>query len=177
MAGDDEDNVTTDENGKYSISMYEGDYTLTVTKNHYVSQSKEIALTAAIPNTDFALAIDVLPPYSVTATDSEGSIAVNWEAPQPLNERKYDNGEAEGVYGYGENFTGSQVIGTKYMGETTVYELKWQTVNSIDNNITLMLLGTDYGGNPTGEVLFQAAVTTVDDEWNSRALRRTVHYR
>lgn len=170
MAGDDEDNVTTDENGKYSISMYEGDYTLTVTKNHYVSQSKEIALTAAIPDTDFALAIDVLPPYSVTATDSEGSIAVNWEAPQPLNEWKYDNGEAEGVYGYGENFTGSQVVGTIYMGETTVYELKWQTVNSIDNNITLMLLGIDYGGNPTGEVLFQAAVTTVDDEWNTYRL-------
>lgn len=170
----DGDYVTTEADGAYSLSLYEGDQTLTVTKNFYFEQSKEISLTANMPGTDFALDLNVLPPYSVTATDGD-EIAVVWERPQPLVELKYDNGEAVDSYGYGSYYTGSQIVGTIYVGEYTIYELKWQTTGSIDNNITLMLLGTDYGGNPTGEVLYQANVTTVDGEWNTHRLAEPFH--
>lgn len=170
----DGDYVTTEADGAYSLSLYEGDQTLTITKNFYFEQSKEISLTANMPGTDFALDLNVLPPYSVTATDGD-EIAVVWERPQPLVELKYDNGEAVDSYGYGSYYTGSQIVGTIYVGEYTIYELKWQTTGSIDNNITLMLLGTDYGGNPTGEVLYQANVTTVDGEWNTHRLAEPFH--
>lgn len=170
----DGDYVTTEADGAYSLSLYEGDQTLTITKNFYFEQSKEISLTANMPGTDFALDLNVLPPYSVTATDGD-EIAVAWERPQPLVELKYDNGEAVDSYGYGSYYTGSQIVGTIYVGEYTIYELKWQTTGSIDNNITLMLLGTDYGGNPTGEVLYQANVTTVDGEWNTHRLAEPFH--
>ncbi len=165
----DGDYATTGSDGTYSLMLYEGDHTISITKNFYIEQSNDISLTANMPGTDFALDLNVLPPYSVTATDGD-EIAVAWERPQPLVELKYDNGEAVDSYGYGSYYTGSQIVGTIYVGEYTIYELKWQTTGSIDNNITLMLLGTDYGGNPTGEVLYQANVTTVDGEWNTHRL-------
>ena len=170
----DGDYATTGSDGTYSLMLYEGDHTISITKNFYIEQSNDISLTANMPGTDFALDLNVLPPYSVTATDGD-EIEVAWERPQPLVELKYDNGEAVDSYGYGSYYTGSQIVGTIYVGEYTIYELKWQTTGSIDNNITLMLLGTDYGGNPTGEVLYQANVTTVDGEWNTHRLAEPFH--
>ena len=170
----DGDYVITKADGAYSLMLYEGDQTITVTKNFYIEQSKDITLAGNMPATDFKLELNVLPPYSVTATDGD-EIAVAWERPQPLVELKYDNGEAVDSYGYGSYYTGSQIVGSVYVGEYTIYELKWQTTGSIDNNITLMLLGTDYGGNPTGEVLYQANVTTVDGEWNTHRLAEPFH--
>lgn len=175
------ENVTgeTDAEGEYSIKANEADgYELSVTKNNYKSQSRNINLDANKSNEDFSLAADILPPYSVTATDNnDGTVTVNWDQPRTLLEQKYDDGIPVSSYGYGTNFSGSQIVGTIFPGETTVRELKWWTTGGegCDDNITLMLIDLDWGAQPTGEVLYQTNVTTKDGQWNTFRLPKPLY--
>ena len=178
FSGYDDDVVTTGEDGTYSAQMYEGDYTITVRKNNYVSQSIDASLDENMSGTDFTLEIDVLPSYGIVATDGATDVELQWEAPMSLTEYAYDNGEATDAYGYGTNGSESHIVGTIFVGENTLYELKWQTVDGdgCDDTVNLLVLGIDYGGNPTGEVLFQAnAVPTVHGEWNTYKLPEPLH--
>lgn len=175
------ENVTgeTDAEGKYSIEADEAeDYELSVIKNNYKSQTRSIDLDTDKSDENFSLAVDVLPPYSVTAADNnDGTVAVNWDKPRTLYEQKYDDGTPVSSYGYGTNFSGSQIIGTIFPGETTVRELKWWTTGGegCEDNITLMLIDLNWGGQPTGEVLYQANVTTKDGQWNTFRLPESLY--
>lgn len=164
----------TDAEGKYSIEADEAeDYELSVAKNNYKSQSRSIDLDADKSDENFSLAVDVLPPYSVAAADNnDGTVTVNWDKPRTLYEQKYDDGTPASSYGYGTNFSGYQIIGTIFPGETTVRELKWWTTGGkgCEDNIKLMLIDLNWGGQPTGEVLYQADVTTKDGQWNTYRL-------
>ena len=78
---------------------------------------------------------------------------------------------------FGSYFTGSQVVGTIFPGETIVNELKWWTVGGegCGEDITLMLIDLNWSGKPTGEVLYQANVKTVDGQWNTFRLPEPLH--
>lgn len=179
LAGYESQSAVTDAEGKYTISAYEADgYTLSVVKNNYKPQSREMNLDADKTDENFALDVDALPPYSVKATDNgDGSVSVSWDKPRSVNELAYDNGQPEGGYGYGSYFTGSQVVGTIFPGETIVNELKWWTVGGegCGEAITLMLIDLNWSGKPTGEVLYQANVKTVDGQWNTFRLPEPLH--
>lgn len=90
---------------------------------------------------------------------------------------KYDDGTPVSSYGYGTNFSGSQIIGTIFPGETTLRELKWWTTGGegCEDNITLMLIDLDWGGQPTGEVLYQVNVITKNGQWNTFRLPESLY--
>lgn len=164
--------ATTNAEGKYTLETYEATgYTLSVLKNNYISpQPKQIDLTQDFSGEDFTLEIDILPSYKISAADNaEGTVAVTWDKPRTINEMSYDNGVPADGYGYGAYFSGAQIVGTVFPGETTLYELKWWTVGGegCEENITLMVIDLNWSGEPTGDVLYQVNVNTVDGEWNT----------
>lgn len=161
----------TDGEGQYSIKAYEAQgYHLSVVKNNYLPQECDIDLDSDKTGNNFRLAVDILPPYTANATDNnDGTVAVSWDKPRTLTERKYDDGIPSNGYGYGSNFSGSQIIGTIFPGETSVKELKWWTTGGegCDDNITLMLIDLNWSGQPTGEILYQTSLKTEDGKWNT----------
>ncbi len=174
LEGEESYSTTTDETGAYVIrDIYEYPYTLTVEKNNYVGTSETIDMTQDVEK-DFTLETDILAPYNVQAFDNEqGDIHVEWDAPKSLREMHYDNGIAAAAYSWGEYGSDSHVLASVYRQPAKIYEIKWQSVKTetSSDEINLLIIDLDYGGNPTSDVLYEVkGVPTVDGEWNTYRL-------
>ena len=161
--------------GSYSAEMWESDYTVTVTKNNYISASQNITLDDAdLDGVDFNLDIDVLPPFSVTASDdADRNILVEWIAPKSLHEIAYDNGTAAGDYGFGTYSDDAHIMGTIFRQTGTLCEVSWQSADYAEgsaNELILQIVALDADGNPTANVLHSTTVPTTHGEWNSYQL-------
>ncbi len=167
--GDSNASTVSDINGTYNAEMYEGDYTITVIKNNYISQSQSITL-GSDEVIDFYIDIDVQPTYSVTAGDDAArNIIVEWIAPKSLHEIAYDNGNADSDFGFGEYGDDDHIMGTIFRQTGTIYEVRWQSAEYSDgsaNSLTLSVVALDADGSPTANVLHQAVVPTTHGEWN-----------
>ncbi len=165
----------TDETGAYTIrSIYEGTgYTLTIEKNNYIGTSETFDLTQDIEK-NYSLKTDIIAPYNVQASDNEdGNILVEWSSPKSLKELHYDNGTVAQAYSWGEYGSDSHVLASVYRQPSKIYEIKWQSVKTetSSDEINLLIIDLDYGGNPTSDVLYEVkGVPTVDGEWNTYRL-------
>ncbi len=166
--------VVSGDEGLYNAEMFESSYNVTVKKNNYVAQTEEIDLSDDIDNANFALSIDVLPPYRVTAADDANrDIVVAWDAPKSLYEIAYDNGVADSDYGFGQYSDESHIMGTIFRETGNLYEVKWQSAEYGEesaNSLIMSIIALDDQGNPSANVLHQATVPTVHGEWNTYRL-------
>ncbi len=178
LEGDESYSTSTDETGAYIIrDIYEYQYTLTVEKNNYVGTSETINITQDIEK-NLTLETDIIEPYNVQAYDNEqGGIHVEWSEPKSLQEMHYDNGTAAQAYSWDEYGSDSHVLASIYRQPAKIYEIKWQSVKTdiSSDEINLLIIDLDYGGNPTADVLYEVkGVPTVDGEWNTYRLPEPV---
>ena len=180
IAGYNSYSTTTTEDGKFSVpSVYENDYySLTITKNKYVTLQQSFSVEGDKDFGDLVLDDAIKAPRMATATESADKQTVDVEWAAPANDPawvRYDDGQATtyvGVEGAGTNGVfgiidpaPSTVFGAQFLIGATAQVTQHYSVY-------LRIFGLDENGLPNGDdLLYQNTyVPVVDNEWTTYML-------
>ncbi|MBK9292514.1 MAG: carboxypeptidase regulatory-like domain-containing protein [Bacteroidetes bacterium] len=174
-------NATTGANGQFSIAgVYANQtYTIKVTKDGYQPYQSTVQVggtNLTLPN--IILTEIILSPKNLTATISPTNpnlVQLQWNMIQEV-EFRYDDGVSTGQLGF-QSGTTNGVIGAKHPQSATLSELSWYLTSEggPHASIVIRVFGLDAQGMPnSANVLYEATVTNVDNQWNTHTLPQPI---
>jgi hypothetical protein len=174
-------NATTGANGQFSIpGVYANNtYTIKVTKEGYQPYQGTVVVggsNVTVPN--IILTEVILSPKNLTATISPTNpnlVNLQWNMLQDV-EFRYDDGTSTGQLGF-QSGTTSGVIGAKHTQSASLTELSWYLTSEggPHPSIVIRIFGLTAQGLPNSQnVLYEATVTNVDNQWNTHTLPQPV---
>jgi len=170
---------TSDANGNFAIAavLYAEDYTLTVSKNGYYTETISVDIDSPTADLGEIFLNDKLEsPSYVEAVKNADAADINWLSPYERTVYRRDGDNM--VSQFGHNYAGEvAVFGQVYREPAELYQMSWY-LNEVDyphEFVNVYVFALNAQGNPTNTILFeQANVPNVDLQWSTFIFPETI---